>query len=150
MSLSKSVCGFFKGNCLGLQKFLSSTASVPAGFCSQKLGDFSSWHWDPGLGGLVWGQDSSLPRYPSQFLSPHLGVGPACSASVPLLPVMTWFLLEFCSWRPSMSSVSDGSERWLSVVQLQVCCGCGRRQAMLACATISTGLACVLLSLKLS
>ena len=37
-SLSKSVCGCFKRNCQGVQQFLSFTASIPTGFCSQKLG----------------------------------------------------------------------------------------------------------------
>ena len=41
VSLSKSLCRFFKRNCLGLQKFL------PLTFLS--YGHLSSWQWNPGL-----------------------------------------------------------------------------------------------------
>ena len=34
VSPNKSVCGPFKGNCLGYQQCLSSTASIPTGFNS--------------------------------------------------------------------------------------------------------------------
>ena len=37
VSPSESVHGFFKRNCLRLQQFLSSTASIPSCFYSQKL-----------------------------------------------------------------------------------------------------------------
>ena len=70
VSLSKSVCVCFKRNCLGLQKFLSMTQSLlvsPAG----SYGDLPSWHWEPGLGGLVWGWDSSFLRYPSRIFMHH-------------------------------------------------------------------------------
>ena len=39
--------------------------------CSQKLWDLFSCHWNPGLGGLVWGWYSSLPRYTSWFFIHH-------------------------------------------------------------------------------
>ena len=49
---------------------VSSTNSVPTGFCSQKLGDLSSWHWNPGLG--AWCEAGTLlPRYPSQIFIHH-------------------------------------------------------------------------------
>ena len=55
----------FKGNCLGLQKFLSSTASIPDFFTDKSNGDFSSWHCNSELGGLVgvWGP-SLLDLFP--------------------------------------------------------------------------------------
>ena len=43
---------FFKGNCLRLQKFLPPTQSLLV-FVASSYGDLSSWHWNPGLGGLV-------------------------------------------------------------------------------------------------
>ena len=52
VNLSKSVCGFFKRSCLGLQKFLLLTQS-PLVFAARSYGDLSSWHWNPGLSGLV-------------------------------------------------------------------------------------------------
>ena len=70
VSLSKSVCGFFKRNCLGLQQFLPLTQS-PLVFAARSCGDLSSWHWNPGLAGLVCGWDSSLARYPSQIFIHH-------------------------------------------------------------------------------
>ena len=86
LSLTKSVCGFFKKNCLGLQKFLLPTQS-PLVCAARSYGDLSSCHWNPGLGGLVWGGDSSLPRYSSRIFSHDMWVGPTCSTSVPLLPL---------------------------------------------------------------
>ena len=44
VSLSKSMCGFFKRDCLGLQKFLPLTQSLLV-FVAQSCGDLSSWHW---------------------------------------------------------------------------------------------------------
>ena len=72
------MCGFFKRNCLGLQKFLPPTQS-PLVFAARSCGDLSSWHWNPCLGGLVWGWDSSLPIYPSQILSTTHGCGTGLS-----------------------------------------------------------------------
>ena len=48
-SESKSVCGSFKRNCLGLQKFFP-LIQPPLVFAAKSYGDFSSWHWNPGLG----------------------------------------------------------------------------------------------------
>ena len=73
VSLSKSVCGFFKEKYLGLQKFLPPTQS-PLVFAARSYGDLSSWHWNPGLGGLLWGCDSSLLRYPFQIFIYHMWV----------------------------------------------------------------------------
>ena len=52
VSLCKSVWSL-KRNCLGLQKFLSSTASIPAGFYSQKLWRRISLALELWAGGLV-------------------------------------------------------------------------------------------------
>ena len=64
MSLSESMCEFFKGNCLELQKFLLPAQSLLVS-AARSCGDLSSWHWNPRLGDLMWTWDSSLPRYPS-------------------------------------------------------------------------------------
>ena len=56
-----SICGFFKKNFFGLQKFLPLTQSLQV-FAARSCGDLSSWHWNPGMRGLVWGWNSSLPR----------------------------------------------------------------------------------------
>ena len=87
MNLSKSVCGFFKGNCLGLQKFLP-TDSIPADFYSQKLWELNL----PGTGNLGWGPDVGLGLLTPKillpnFYLPHVDVGPACSTFPPLLTV---------------------------------------------------------------
>ena len=110
---SKSVHGPFKRKYLGLQKFLSSTALIPIGFYSQKLWKLIFQHWNTELGGLVWGWDPFLLRYPSQFLSPHMGVWPAHYTSPPLLPVLYGFLFNFTVVGLPFSLISDGSEWWL-------------------------------------
>ena len=81
VSPSQSIHGPFRRNCLGLQKFLSPTASGPAGFYGQKYGDFSSWHWNPRLEG--W--DPPLLIYPSRFLSSTCECGPShfCASAPP-------------------------------------------------------------------
>ena len=85
-NLSKTVCGFFKGNCLGLQTFLPLTLSQLA-FAARSYIDLSSWHWNLGLEGL--GQ-AGTPRseisFPN-FYPPHVDVGPTCSSSLLSLPV---------------------------------------------------------------
>ena len=70
VSLSKSMCGFFKRNCLGSQQFLYLTPSLMV-FAARSYGDLFSWYWNPGMGRLVWGQESSLPRYLSQIFIHH-------------------------------------------------------------------------------
>ena len=70
-----SVCGFFKRNCLGFQNVLSLIQSL-LGFAARSCGDLPSWHWNPGLLGLVWwGWDSLLPSIPPEFLSTTCGCG---------------------------------------------------------------------------
>ena len=69
VSLSKSVHEPFKRNCLGLQKFLSSTASTPAGFYSQSLGTF--YPVTGTLGGAWCVAGSTCNKIPlSVFISP--------------------------------------------------------------------------------
>ena len=70
VSLSKSVWGFFKGNCLGLQKLFPPTQS-PLDFAARRYGDLSFCHWNPALGCLLQGWDSSLLRYPSKICIHH-------------------------------------------------------------------------------
>ena len=50
---------------------VSSTNSIPGGFCSQKLWRLIFLALEPGLEGLVWGWDSSLLGYPSQIFNHH-------------------------------------------------------------------------------
>ena len=66
VSLIKSVCEFFKGNCLGLLKFLLLTRPLQV-FAARSIVDSTSWHWNLGLGHLVWAWDSSFLRYPSRI-----------------------------------------------------------------------------------
>ena len=80
VSLSKSVCGFFKRYCLGLQKFLPLTQSQ-LGFVARSCGDLPFWNWNSGLG--LFAPKISLQN----FYPRHVGVGPTHSTSVPLLPV---------------------------------------------------------------
>ena len=68
-----SLCGSFKGNCLGLQKFLPLTLSLLV-FAARSYRNLSSWLWNPGLGGLVWVWETSLLRYPSRIFIHHMWV----------------------------------------------------------------------------
>ena len=67
---------------------VSSTDSIPTGFCSQKLWGLTflalePWTVGPSVGlGLLTPEISLVNFYP-----PHVGVGPAHSVSPPLLPV---------------------------------------------------------------
>ena len=70
LSLSKSRCGPFKRNCLGIQKLQS-----PLVFTARSYGAISSWHRNPGLRVLVWEWDLLLLRHPSWFLSSTCGHG---------------------------------------------------------------------------
>ena len=112
VSLSKSVCGFFKRNCLGLQQFLPLTQS-PLVFAARSCGDLSSWHWNPGLGGLMWGWDS-LCRYPSQIFIHHEWM--CYQPFLCLFPFYQsgwmWFL-EFCSCQTSIQL--DFWQLWVMV-----------------------------------
>ena len=69
-ALSKSVCRFFERNNLRLWKFLPLTQSPPV-FAARSYGDLSFWHWNPGLGVLMWGWNSLLPRYPPRIFIHH-------------------------------------------------------------------------------
>ena len=94
-------------------------------FTVRSYGDFSSWHWSPGLGGLVWGYDPLFLRYSFWFLSTTHGCGPAHSSPLPLLPVsMCFFFNSVVVWLP-FSLISDGSEWWsfhnLVVILMWLC-----------------------------
>ena len=80
--MSKSVCGFFKGNCLGLQKFLPLTQSLMV-LQPEVVGliflALESRAGGSGMGLRLLAPQISLPNfYPS-----HVDVGPTFSASLP-------------------------------------------------------------------
>ena len=52
----------------------------PQVFTARSHGYLFSWHWNPGLCGMAWCWDHSLPRHPSQSLSTTCGCGTAHSA----------------------------------------------------------------------
>ena len=62
--LSKSIFESLERNCLGIQQFLPLT-QTPMVFAARSCADLSSWHWNPGIGGLAWGWNSLFLRYPS-------------------------------------------------------------------------------------
>ena len=104
------------------EAFCLTEPQSPLVFTARSYGDFSSWHWNPGLGGLIWGWDTSLLRgklhsldiHPD-FYPPHVGMGPACSTSLPLLVVSVWILLYILSCILSCNSVQlDFS--WMMVI----------------------------------
>ena len=107
------MCGFFKTNSLGLQKFLPLTKSSLV-FAARSCGDLPSWHWNPGLRSLVWGWDSLLLRYPSEFLSTTHGYGtsPFCISAPPTSLNGCGFFNSVVVRLP-FSLISDSSEWWL-------------------------------------
>ena len=86
-SLWKFACRPLRRNCLGIPKFLSSTASVPAGFLSQEvMGTYL-----PGTGTL--GSDPWLLRFPSRIFNWHTWVWDQPVPHLcPLFPISMWFL----------------------------------------------------------
>ena len=119
------MCGFFKRNCLGLQKFLPPTQS-PLIFAARNYADLSSWHWNPELGALVWGWDSLLLRYPSQIFIYHIWM-----RDHPFHIFVPSTSLDGCGFfnsvvvRLPFNSISDGTEWWwfyiLVVILMWLC-----------------------------
>ena len=78
---SWNICGPFNKSFLrilqflplvGILQFLKNYLSLPQpplAFIARIYEDLTSWHWYPGLPGLVWDWDCSLLRYPYWFLS---------------------------------------------------------------------------------
>ena len=85
VKLSKSMCGALQEE-MPENPMISSTIPTHTGFYSQKLWGFIFLALEPWLGGLLWGWDPLLPRYPSNLYLPHEGVGSAHSASLTLCP----------------------------------------------------------------
>ena len=114
---SESVLSLYVGS---LRRFIwtpevSSTDSIPAGFCSQKLWGLiflalETLAEGAGVGLGLFNPEVSLPN----FYLPHVDVEPACSTSPPLLPVwmdvVSLILLVGCYF---YSRISDCSEWWL-------------------------------------
>ena len=99
---SESECGSFKKKCLGLQKLLSSSASISAGFYSQKLWELLFLALEPWAGGPGCGAGTPLLRQelcscdiPPDFYQPQVGVGPAYWESLLLLSFFKSILLIY-------------------------------------------------------
>ena len=108
-SVSKFMCGLFKRNAEDSSSPPAHSAATCAGFHSQKLWGLLSlalrpWAGEPcvGLGSLTPQEGTSQPHYPLDFYQSHVGVGPACSLSLPLLPVSVCFFLYILSYRTSV------------------------------------------------
>ena len=90
VSLSKSLWGPFKRNVGSLEALSLLQPKSSLAFTARSYGAFSSWHWNPELGGLMWGCNPSLftGDLRNQDISPNFtsgcGVRLFC-ASLPLL-----------------------------------------------------------------
>ena len=72
---------------MGLPKLLPPTQSLLV-FAARSCGDLPSRHWNPGLGVPGVGLGLLAPKiFLMNFYPPYAGMEPACSVSVPLLPV---------------------------------------------------------------
>ena len=85
--------GSFKRRCLRILQLLPLSLP-PLAFTARNYGDLSSWHWNPGLGFLVWGWNPLLLRNSFRFLSTAQGCGATCFTCAglcispsPLLPI---------------------------------------------------------------
>ena len=92
--------GPFKSGNLGLQEPPSQSANISSAVHNQKLWVVLFLVLEPwaessgvGLGPPVPQKGPLKLRVPGNFYLPHVGVGPAHSASPPLLPVSVWLLL---------------------------------------------------------
>ena len=86
-SESKSMCGFFKRNCLGIQKFLPPTQNY-VGFFSQKVWWLIFLALEPWVGGPDIRRGLLAPKiYLLNFFPPYSDLGPAPSAFPSLLLV---------------------------------------------------------------
>ena len=113
VSPSKFVGGPFKRNCLRLQQFLSSTASIPDGFYSQNLWWYLFLALEPWAEGSHVGLGPLLLRYPSWFLSPTCGCGTSLFCVHPSCQSQYGFFFNLIIVGPPFSLISDSSEWWL-------------------------------------
>ena len=118
--------GFFKRNCLGLQKFIPPTQSLLV-CAARSRGDLSSWHWNSVLGGPVLGLGLLVPEIaPSKFLSTTCG----CRTSpfhiyIPTTSLDGSGFFNSVAVRLPFNSISDCSKWWLlyiSIVTLMWLC----------------------------
>ena len=107
---------------------VSSTDSIPTGFCSQKLWELIFLALEPLAGGPGVGLWLLTPKISlPNFYPPHVGEGPDCSASAPLLPVrmdvvsLILYLSDFHLTR-FLTFLSDGCS-FLDVILMWLCKG---------------------------
>ena len=109
----KSVCGFFKWNCLGLQKFFYPLTSIHWFLQPEVMGTYLP---DTGnlAGGLVWGWISFSQDIPPKFLSTTCGCGTSLFCiSVPPATLDGCGFFNSVVVRLPFDLTSDGSEWWL-------------------------------------
>ena len=114
--LGESMCGLFKRNCLGLQKFIPLTQS-PLAFAARSWEYLSSWHRNPGLGAWCGAGTPHAWDIPPEVLFTTRGCGTSLF-HVSALPTS----LDRCGFcnsvvvRVQFNSISDGSEWWFQTV----------------------------------
>ena len=128
--------GPFKRRLLRILQFLP-LPQPPLVFTARSYGDLSSWHWNSGLGGLMWGWDPSLWKYSSQFLSTIHACGTTCSMSSQPVCLYPSYLP---GWIDFFNSLLVGLPYslmfwwfWVIVVlyfSCNFCCGCVRGRAI--------------------
>ena len=91
-------CGPFKKRLFRIPQFLL-LPQPPLFFTARSYGDLPPWHWNCGLGCLVWGWDPYPWGIPPNFYPPHAGAGPP----VPHLRISAPFRvsLHLCPSYPS-------------------------------------------------
>ena len=145
VSLSKSVCGFFKRNFLGLQKFYPLTQR-PLVFATRSYGDLSSWHWNPGLGAWCGAGTPCSWDIPPEILFTTHGYGTSLfHVSAPPTSLDGCGFFNSVVVRLPFNSISDSSVWWLFYNLVEILKGLCQVATMFTCATI-LGLWILLLS----
>ena len=97
----------------------------PLVFTARDYDTLSSWLQNPGLHGLAWGWDGSLPRCPSQFLYAARECGTARSASCCCLAT------TLCPRHPNSVSLPF-LPIWINISTLKLSCWTSRQFSFLA------------------
>ena len=107
------MCGFFKKNCLGIQKFLLLIQS-PLIFAAWSFGNSLSCHWNPEMGGCCAAETPCSQNIPPEFSSTSHGWGTSllCLCLPPTSLCRCGFFNSVVVRLP-VDLISDGSEWWL-------------------------------------
>lgn len=115
VSLSKFVHRPFKRNIWNYISPLCHSATIPVVFIARNYEDYSTWHWNPGLGGLLWDWNALLLKgdYATEIFiwnsSSHMWFGTHLSIFLSL----SYQSPHILSYKTLFSCISGDSQWWL-------------------------------------